>query len=130
MVGQEILVLFIMVRIRAPQPKIKTPLWRFCFWFVATVRGPQPTVAGLKTSRCHKHQRSDIVTVSPQPAHRAVPGNPARLQPTVVPVRNLIICPKNLLSLVCRTNFLKHDAHHQNVLRQMLPARNYEYSRH
>ena len=44
MVGQEILVLFIMVRIRAPQPKIKTPLWRFYFWFVATVRGPQRTL--------------------------------------------------------------------------------------
>ena len=32
MVGQEILVLFIMVRIRAPQPEIKSPLWRFYFW--------------------------------------------------------------------------------------------------
>ena len=44
MVGQEILVLFIMVRIRAPQPKIKTPMWRFYFWFVATVRSPQRTL--------------------------------------------------------------------------------------
>ena len=44
MVGQEILVLFIMVRIRAPQPKIKTPLWRFYFWFVATVRSLQRTL--------------------------------------------------------------------------------------
>ena len=76
MVGQEILVLFIMVRIRAPQPKIKTPLWRFYFWFVAAVRGPQPTVASSKTSRRDKRQRSRAVTVSPQPAHRAVRGNP------------------------------------------------------
>ena len=75
MVGQEILVLFIMVRIRAPQPKIKTPLWRFYFWFVATVRGPQPTVAGSKTSRFDKHTRSQIVTVSPR-SPRAVRGNP------------------------------------------------------
>lgn len=29
MVGQEILVLFIMVRIRAPQPIFKRPLWAF-----------------------------------------------------------------------------------------------------
>jgi len=43
---------------------------------VATVRGPQPTVAGSKTSRFDKHTRSQIVTVSPQPAHRAVRGNP------------------------------------------------------
>ena len=76
MVGQEILVLFIMVRIRAPQPKIKTPLWRFYFWFVAAVRGPQPTVAGSKTSRFDKHTRSQIVTVSPQPARRAARENP------------------------------------------------------
>ena len=75
MVGQEILVLFIMVRIRAPQPKIKTPLWRFCFWFVATVRNLQPKVAGSKTSRFDQQSRSQIVTVSPQPAHRAVRGN-------------------------------------------------------
>ena len=32
MVGQEILVLFIMVRIRAPQPKIQPALCRFNFW--------------------------------------------------------------------------------------------------
>ena len=44
MVGQEILVLFIMVRIRAPQPKIKAPLWRFYYWSVATVRDPQRTL--------------------------------------------------------------------------------------
>ena len=33
MVGQEILVLFIMVRIRAPQPKIQPAFCRFNFWF-------------------------------------------------------------------------------------------------
>ena len=32
MVGQEILVLFIMVRIRALQPKIQPALCRFNFW--------------------------------------------------------------------------------------------------
>lgn len=42
MVGQEILVLFIMVRIRAPQPKIQPPLaGGLIFAFVATVRNLQ-----------------------------------------------------------------------------------------
>ena len=42
MVGQEILVLFIMVRIRALQPKIQPPLvGGLIFAFGATVRNPQ-----------------------------------------------------------------------------------------
>ena len=28
----------VLVRIQLPQPKIKTPWWRFCFWFVAMVQ--------------------------------------------------------------------------------------------
>ena len=70
------MVLFIMVRIRAPQPKIKTPLWRFCFWFVATVRDPQPTVAGSKTSRFDKHRAVKSSRFPRSRRDNAVRGNP------------------------------------------------------
>ena len=70
------MVLFIMVRIRAPQPKIKTPLWRFYFWFVATVRDPQPTVAGSKTSRFDKHRAVKSSRFPRSRRDNAVRGNP------------------------------------------------------
>ena len=41
MVGQEILVLFIMVRIRAPQPIFKRPFWGVLILEGATVRNLQ-----------------------------------------------------------------------------------------
>ena len=55
----------VLVRIQLPQPKIKTPWWRFCFWFVAMVQS------------CDEYRlvRKQVdLTSSPQPAQRAVRG--------------------------------------------------------
>ena len=55
MVGQEILVLFIMVRIRAPQPRIQPPfMGGLIYGSVATVRKPQRYVASSTMSRFYK----------------------------------------------------------------------------
>ena len=56
MVGQEILVLFIMVRIRAPQPKIKSSLWRFYFWAWVNRFGHTTKLFGSTMSRFEKQR--------------------------------------------------------------------------
>ena len=47
----------VLVRIQLPQPKIKTPLWRFYFWFVGrAVRPRNNLLLGSKTSRFDQHR--------------------------------------------------------------------------
>ena len=149
MVGQEILVLFIMVRIRAPQPNKKHPTGVFFIWYSH----------GLCKYVSHLHRKTLLMFCNhfgkSQISQNGNGGTPPfpRVRPNQklkrpcgvfifgswprfaarnrrLPVRNLIIYLKNLLSLVCRTNFPKRGEHHQNVPHQTLPARNYEYSRH
>ena len=56
----------VLVRIQLPQPKIKTPLWRFYFWFVGrAVRPRNNLLLGSTMSRFDKYLRSQIVTFHP-----------------------------------------------------------------
>ena len=83
MVGQEILVLFIMVRIRAPQPKIQPPfMGGLIYGSVATVRKPQRYVASSTMSRFYK--QSAVKSLG-MPRRHNMPRELSAPQPKIKP---------------------------------------------